>query len=64
MAPGMYKLRSLTKLADSVSRSDCLAMVTAVTFVNKTVLVLGLGLCLSNSNALYLWTLHFRFFNI
>jgi len=64
IAQVMYKLLSLTKLADSVSRSDCLAKATGVTFVNKTVLVLGLGLCLSNNKALFLWTLHFRFFNI
>ena len=60
----MYKLRSLTTLAGSVSWSYCLAKVKSVTFVNKMVLVLGLGLCLSNNKALFLWTLHFRFFNI
>jgi len=40
----MYKFRSPSKLAGSVSRSDCLAIVTDVTFVNITVLDLGVGL--------------------
>jgi len=37
----MYKLHSLTKLAVSISRSDCLALVTALTFVNIMMLDLG-----------------------
>jgi hypothetical protein len=60
----MYNLLNLTKHADSVSRSECLALLTAVTIVNINVLGLGLCLCLSNSNTLFLLIVHFRFFNI
>jgi hypothetical protein len=60
----MYNLLSLTKRAGSVSLSECLALVTAVIFFNVTVLDLGLGLCLSKSNTLFLLILQFRFFNI
>ena len=60
----MYNLLSLTKQAGSLSRSECLALVTTVTFVNITMLDLGLGLCLSKSNKLFLLILHFRLFNI
>jgi len=41
----MYKLLSLTKHASSVSRSECLALVTAVTLVKVTGLCFAL--CLS-----------------
>jgi hypothetical protein len=60
----MYTLLSLTKVACSLSRSECLSLPTSVTFVDKTVLDLWLGLCLSNSNALCLLILHLIFFNI
>ena len=43
----MYKLRSIAKHVGSVSRSECLELVTAVTFVNIAVLGFGLCLCLS-----------------
>jgi hypothetical protein len=59
----MYNLLSLTKQAGSGSRSDCLPLVTTVTYFNTTVLDLGFGSCLSNSNTLFLLILQFRLFN-
>jgi len=40
----IYKLRSLTKFAGSMSRSECQTLVSAVTFVNIMVFGLLLGL--------------------
>jgi len=48
------------KYAGSVSLSECLTLVTAVTFVIIMVLGFGLGLCISNSNTIFLFTLHFN----
>ena len=49
----MYKLLSLTKHAGSMSRSECLPLFTAVTFVTIMVLGFGLWLCLSNCNTFF-----------
>jgi hypothetical protein len=57
----MYKLRSLSKHTGSMSRSECLALVTAVKFVNIMVLDFGLWLYLSYSNTIFLLILHFKF---
>ena len=63
IAHAMYNLISPMKQAGSVSRSECLALVTAVTFGILTVLDLVLGLCLSHSNTLFLLIMHVRFCN-
>jgi hypothetical protein len=60
----MYKLLSLTKYVSSLSLSECLALATAVTFVNIMVLGFGLDLCLSNRNMLFWLILHFMFLNV
>ena len=52
------------KYAGSVSLSECLTLVTAVTFVIIMVLGLRLALCLSNSNTIFFSILHFRSLNI
>ena len=49
----------ITKHASSVSCSECL-LVTAITFIDIMVFGLGLGLCLSNSQTLFLLVPHFR----
>ena len=53
----------ITKHAVSVSCSECLSLVTAITFIKITVLVLGLGLCLSNNHTIILLIPHFRNLN-
>ena len=50
-----YKFLSLTKFPVSLSRSQCLPLVTAVAFVTIMVLGLGLGLCLSDSTRYFCW---------
>jgi len=60
----MYKLRSLTTLATSVSWSKYLQLLKPLTFVNSMVLGLGVGLCLLNTHMLLLLIRHFGFFNM
>ena len=52
------------KYAGSVSLSECLTLVTAVTFVIFMVWGLRLALCLSNSNTIFFSILHYRSLNI
>jgi hypothetical protein len=52
----MYKIRILSNFALSVSLSDCLSLVTAVTFVEIMILVLGV--------VFLLFKLHFMFFKM
>ena len=60
----VYKLRSVTKFAGSLSRSECLKLVTAVTFINIMVSGLVFGLCIPHSNTIFLLILHCRSLNI
>lgn len=53
----------ITKHAGSVSCSECLPLVTTITFINIMVFGLGLGLCLPNSHTLFLLISHFRSLN-
>ena len=54
----------ITKQAGSMSCSECLPLVTAITFINIMVFGPGLGLCLSNSHTIFLLIPHFRTLNI
>ena len=47
-----------------MSCSECLSLVTAVTFINIMVFGLGLVLCFSNSNLIFLLIPHFRKLNL
>jgi len=47
-----------------VSCSECLALVTAITFISIMMVGFGMGLCLSNSHTIFLLIPHFRFLNI
>jgi hypothetical protein len=51
------------KHANSVSCSECLPLVTTITFINIMVFIIELGLCISNSHTLFLLIPHFRSLN-
>ena len=54
----------IMKHAGSVQCSECLPLVTAITFTNILVFGLGLDLCLSNSHTIFLLISWFRSLNI
>jgi hypothetical protein len=54
----------ITKQAGSMSCSECLPMVTTLTFIDIMMFGLGMCLCLSNSHKIFLLIPHFRPLNM
>jgi len=53
----------ITKHVSSVSCSECLLLVTTITFINIKLFGIELCLCLSNSHRLFLFRSHFKSLN-